>query len=259
MRTQQRTQRCPQATPSLLAPPPLLHWQPLPCASSVTMSETAHSPWTPSQVASGAPHGSSPVCCGSASCKPGFTGSKTALVRSASSEHVLLHSHASVTCSPFSVCVEPGASPLIFFSLQLGPVNWRVLSHSCLLSKNNCSFLHVCPDASCWPSWVYVPGLIHCVVHVVLPTESCLLPVSFTYCWQGAIARWLRLYLARHCRRFTFPFVAIIGVVVTPEADPEREDNILEKNKTRLALWEKHFKDPIVALDTALKCVENSY
>ena len=40
--------------------------------------------------------------------------------------------------------------------------------------------------------------------------------------------------------------------------DPTREDNILGRNKTRLALWEEHLKDPIVALDKALKCVENS-
>ena len=40
--------------------------------------------------------------------------------------------------------------------------------------------------------------------------------------------------------------------------DPEREDNILVRNKTRLALWEEHLKDPVVALDKALKCVENS-
>ena len=36
--------------------------------------------------------------------------------------------------------------------------------------------------------------------------------------------------------------------------DPERKDNILGRNKTRLELWEEHLKDPIVALDT---CVEN--
>ena len=36
--------------------------------------------------------------------------------------------------------------------------------------------------------------------------------------------------------------------------DPTREDNILRKNKTRLVLWEEHLKDPIVALDKALKC-----
>ena len=40
--------------------------------------------------------------------------------------------------------------------------------------------------------------------------------------------------------------------------DAVREDDILG-NKTRLALWEEHLKDPIVALDNALKCVENSY
>ena len=28
------------------------------------------------------------------------------------------------------------------------------------------------------------------------------------------------------------------------------------KKKTRLELWEEHLKDPIVALDKALKCVE---
>ena len=41
--------------------------------------------------------------------------------------------------------------------------------------------------------------------------------------------------------------------------DPERKDNILGRNKTRLELWEEHFKDPIVALDKALKRVENPY
>ena len=34
--------------------------------------------------------------------------------------------------------------------------------------------------------------------------------------------------------------------------DPAREEDILERNKTRLELWEAHFKDPIVALDKAL-------
>ena len=32
----------------------------------------------------------------------------------------------------------------------------------------------------------------------------------------------------------------------------------LGRNKTRLELWEEHNKDPMVALDKALKCVENS-
>ena len=41
--------------------------------------------------------------------------------------------------------------------------------------------------------------------------------------------------------------------------EPEREINILERNKTRLALWTEHLKDPIEALDKALNCVENSW
>ena len=40
--------------------------------------------------------------------------------------------------------------------------------------------------------------------------------------------------------------------------DRERKDNILGRNKTRLELWEEHLKDPIMALDKVLKCVENS-
>ena len=40
--------------------------------------------------------------------------------------------------------------------------------------------------------------------------------------------------------------------------DHTREDNIRGRNETRLALWEEHLKDPIVALDKALKCVVNS-
>ena len=40
--------------------------------------------------------------------------------------------------------------------------------------------------------------------------------------------------------------------------DPTREDNIKRRNETRLALWEEHLRDPTVALDKALKCVENS-
>ena len=41
--------------------------------------------------------------------------------------------------------------------------------------------------------------------------------------------------------------------------DPERKDKILGINKTRLELWEEHLKDPIVAVDKALKCVEKQY
>ena len=38
--------------------------------------------------------------------------------------------------------------------------------------------------------------------------------------------------------------------------DPERKDNILGRGKTRLELWKEPVKDPIVALDKALKCLE---
>ena len=35
--------------------------------------------------------------------------------------------------------------------------------------------------------------------------------------------------------------------------EPTREESIKGRNETRLALWEAHLKDPIVALDKALK------
>ena len=35
--------------------------------------------------------------------------------------------------------------------------------------------------------------------------------------------------------------------------DPAREEDISRRNKTRLELWEEHLKDPIAALDKALK------
>ena len=41
--------------------------------------------------------------------------------------------------------------------------------------------------------------------------------------------------------------------------DPGRKDNILRRNETRFALGEEHLRDPIVALDKALKCVELQY
>ena len=40
--------------------------------------------------------------------------------------------------------------------------------------------------------------------------------------------------------------------------DPERKDNKLGRHITRLELREEDLKDPIVALDKALKFVENS-
>ena len=41
--------------------------------------------------------------------------------------------------------------------------------------------------------------------------------------------------------------------------DPARKEDILGRTKTRLHLWEEHLKDPLVALDKALKCLENPY
>ena len=41
--------------------------------------------------------------------------------------------------------------------------------------------------------------------------------------------------------------------------DLTRVDNIKGRNQTRLALWEEHLKDPTVALDKDLKCVEIQY
>ena len=41
--------------------------------------------------------------------------------------------------------------------------------------------------------------------------------------------------------------------------DPAREEDISRRNQTRLELWEEHLKDPIAALDKALKCVESQY
>ena len=35
--------------------------------------------------------------------------------------------------------------------------------------------------------------------------------------------------------------------------------NIPLRKQTRLELWEEHLKDPIIALDKALKCLENPY
>ena len=38
-----------------------------------------------------------------------------------------------------------------------------------------------------------------------------------------------------------------------------RNENILGRNTTRLEMWDEHLKDTIVALDKALKCVEDQY
>ena len=41
--------------------------------------------------------------------------------------------------------------------------------------------------------------------------------------------------------------------------DPARKDNSLGRHKTLLEMWEEHLKDPIEALDKALKCVQDQY
>ena len=41
--------------------------------------------------------------------------------------------------------------------------------------------------------------------------------------------------------------------------DRAREEDNSKRNKTRLELWEQNLKDPIAALDKALKCVESQY
>ena len=48
-------------------------------------------------------------------------------------------------------------------------------------------------------------------------------------------------------------------MLVKKNYDPDRKDNILRRNMTRLALWEDHLKDPIAALHEALTFAENSY
>ena len=41
--------------------------------------------------------------------------------------------------------------------------------------------------------------------------------------------------------------------------DLAREEDISRINKTRFELWEEHLKDPMAALDKALKCVDSQY
>ena len=40
---------------------------------------------------------------------------------------------------------------------------------------------------------------------------------------------------------------------------PVRKDDILGRKQTTLELWEEHLKDPVIALDKALKCFENPH
>ena len=136
--TQQYRQRFPQATCSLLArvPSDVLASRALRIVSDNVRD---HPPWIPDRVASGAPFGSSPVCLGSVSSRPGFTGDKAALARSVSSGACPL-ALPTLLCLIFpSQSVRSLELLLRIFSPQLGPVNWRGLSQSQVDFKNMCS------------------------------------------------------------------------------------------------------------------------
>ena len=134
LRTQQHRQRSPQATSSLIArvPSDVLSTWALCIVSD--FAETAHSPWIPDQVASGVLPVSSPVCFGSVSNRQESTGDKAALARSVFSGArplalttllCLALLSQSVWSRELLLCI------FCYFSPQLGPVDWRDLSHSC--------------------------------------------------------------------------------------------------------------------------------
>ena len=41
--------------------------------------------------------------------------------------------------------------------------------------------------------------------------------------------------------------------------DPAGKEDISDRTRTRLDLWEEHLKDPLAALATALECLDNSF
>ena len=67
----------------------------------------------------------------------------------------------------------------------------------------------------------------------------------------------LRVYLCVLDAR-GHPFAQCVGGLDEVFYDTERKVNIVGRNKTRLEMWEEHLKDPIGALDKALKCMESS-
>ena len=94
-----------------------------PCVSPVTVSETAHSPWSPRQVASGALPGSSPAWPGSAFCGQGFAEGKASPARSASLDACPLALPALSVSGLLSECLKLELFFLQFFSSQSGPVD----------------------------------------------------------------------------------------------------------------------------------------
>ena len=113
---QQRQERFPPATRSLLARVPLMYWQAGPCGLSVTPSGTAHSPCIPDRLASGAFLGSFVCVLDLSPASRGPLGIKAALARSLFRRMSPRTPHTLVSVFPFSLCVKLGASPLHFFT-----------------------------------------------------------------------------------------------------------------------------------------------
>ena len=87
-----------------------------PCVWPGTLSETAHSPWSPRQVASDALLGSSRAWCGSASCCQGMAEGEASLARSASLDACPLALPAPFVSGHLSRTCEAGCFPLASFS-----------------------------------------------------------------------------------------------------------------------------------------------
>ena len=69
---------------------------------------------------------------------------------------------------------------------------------------------------------------------------------------------WFRWAGATKCLRVD-PHREQISKEVFEKAVQLAKITFWEEKKTRLELWEEHLKDPIIALDKAFKCSENSY
>ena len=94
---------------------PMVFWRAWPCVSPMTMSRTAHSPWSPRPVALGALLGSSRAWFGSASCCPGWLRVKLCRFGPLLSKRVLLLSPRFCLWSS-SERAKPEASFFVSFS-----------------------------------------------------------------------------------------------------------------------------------------------
>ena len=100
------------------------------------MSGTAHSTWTPCQVASRAPPGSSPVCFRSVSCKPGLTGTKLRCLGQFLPAQVLSHTpRFCVWLSLLSLCGAGSFSFACLFHLSLDLSSGMIFSISVCVKK----------------------------------------------------------------------------------------------------------------------------